>query len=428
MATAIINADRALSIFISTAWFPTIGKEGVLYFAQDVEETYRWDVNSGTYVLFASAIAGVTDHGLLTGLADDDHPQYALDTDLTAHVEAADPHPQYALDSDLTAKQPLDATLTAIADETLGAFSHRNKIINGNFDIWQRGTSQTTSGYGSDDRWKNSNSGTTKTHSQQAFVVGQTDVPGEPAFFSRTEVTSVAGAANFCAKQQWIEGVRTLAGKSVTVSFYAKADAAKNIAIEFAQNFGTGGTPSASVTAIGSQLIALTATWQKFTKTISIPSISGKTLGTNGDDNLPLVFWFDAGTDFNTRSASLGQQSGTFDIAQVQIEEGSIATPFEQRPIGYELTLCRRYYLNTRAGLRFTAAAASIYGSAHVNFNTVMRADPTLTPASGGLRANVSSIDTNADISVYGFRFQILSTAAGDCYALNEIITASAEL
>lgn len=95
MATAIINADRALSIFISTAWFPTIGKEGVLYFAQDVEETYRWDVNSGTYVLFAGATGGVTDHGLLIGLADDDHPQYALDTDLTAHVEAADPHPGY---------------------------------------------------------------------------------------------------------------------------------------------------------------------------------------------------------------------------------------------------------------------------------------------------------------------------------------------
>ncbi len=101
MATAIINADRALSIFISTAWFPTIGKEGVLYFAQDVEETYRWDVNSGTYVLFAGATGGVTDHGLLIGLADDDHPQYALDTDLTAHVAAADPHPQYALDTDL---------------------------------------------------------------------------------------------------------------------------------------------------------------------------------------------------------------------------------------------------------------------------------------------------------------------------------------
>jgi hypothetical protein len=54
--------------------------------------------------------------------------------------------------------------------------------------------------------------------------------------------------------------------------------------------------------------------------------------------------WFDAGSDFNARTDSLGQQSGTFDIAQVQIEPGPVATPFEQRPIGTELALCQRYF------------------------------------------------------------------------------------
>lgn len=52
-------------------------------------------------VSVAGGGGGVTDHGLLTGLADDDHPQYALDTDLSAHVASADPHPLYALDTDL---------------------------------------------------------------------------------------------------------------------------------------------------------------------------------------------------------------------------------------------------------------------------------------------------------------------------------------
>jgi len=45
---------------------------------------------------------GVTDHGALTGLADDDHPQYATDTDLANHVAAADPHTGYATDTDLS--------------------------------------------------------------------------------------------------------------------------------------------------------------------------------------------------------------------------------------------------------------------------------------------------------------------------------------
>ena len=78
---AIINADRALSIFASAASFPTVGKEGPLYFARDVGKTYRWDFGTAAYVEFGGS-AGVIDHGLLTGLADDDHPQYALDTDL----------------------------------------------------------------------------------------------------------------------------------------------------------------------------------------------------------------------------------------------------------------------------------------------------------------------------------------------------------
>lgn len=347
----------------------------------------------------------------------------------------------------LDGKQPLDATLTAIADESLGAFSHRNKIINGNFDIWQRGTSQTTSDYGSDDRWFNQNNGTTKTHSRQAFALGQTAVPGEPAYYSSTAVTSVAGAANYCLKIQRIEGVRLLAGKTATVSFYAKADAAKNIAIAFVQNFGTGGTPSAAVTAIGSQLVALTTTWQKFTKTISIPSISGKTLGTAGDDFTACQFWFDAGTDNDTQAASLGQQSGTFDIAQVQIEEGSVATPFEQRPIGVELALCQRYYEKSYAHGTAPATAtttdmvqewvvpgAGNYQSSGVRFTQEKRALPTITiyssatGASGVAAAVVAAADKTVTLEGTGTKgtAPYFGLAASDLMRYHW--TASAEL
>lgn len=222
--------------------------------------------------------------------------------------------------------------------------SFRNKIINGNFDIWQRGTSQTTIGYGSADRWVCGNVGTTKTASQQSFALGQTDVPGNPKYYMRHEITSVAGANNECRVVQKIESVLTLTGKQATLSFWAKANSNKNIAIEFVQSFGTGGTPSTAITGIGSQLVALTTSWKQYTITVNIPSITGKTIGTNGDDSLSVHFWFDAGSSLASRTANLGQQSGTFDIAQVQLEEGSVATPFEERPIGVELALCQRYY------------------------------------------------------------------------------------
>ncbi len=220
----------------------------------------------------------------------------------------------------------------------------RNKLINGGFDIWQRATSQTSSGYGSDDRWSNANVGSTKTSSQQSFTNGQTDVPGNPRFFSRTVVSSVAGANNLVLKVQRIEGVRSLSGQLATISFWAKADAAKNIAVEFSQFFGSGGSPSANVEGIGVTTFALTTSWKYFTATVTIPSISGKTIGTSNDDSLGLIFWFDAGSSFNARTNSLGQQSGTFDIANVQLEAGAQATPFEQRPIGTELALCQRYF------------------------------------------------------------------------------------
>lgn len=221
----------------------------------------------------------------------------------------------------------------------------KNKLINGDFAIWQRGTSQSTSSYGSDDRWLNENAGTTKVHSQQIATDTERALFNSN-YFSRTVVTSVAGAGNLCEKNQRIEDITKLAGKTVTVSFWAKADTSKNIAIEFLQSFGSGGTPSSNVDGIGSQLIALTTTWAKYSITVTIPSIIGKTLGTDGTHTsfTAFYFWFDAGSTYDVRTASLGQQSGTFDIAEVQIEEGSVATPFEQRPIGLELSLCKRYY------------------------------------------------------------------------------------
>jgi hypothetical protein len=240
------------------------------------------------------------------------------------------------------------ATLTQkkqVTPSQLSNVPNDNYIINGNFDIWQRALTQTTNGYGSDDRWSNSNNGSTKTHSRQVFALGETDSFDSPAkYFSRTVVTSVVGASNFCVKGQRIEGVSTLSGKKATLSFWAKADTPKNIAIDFYQNFGTGGTPSTTITGIGSQLIAITTTWAKHVVTVDIPSILGKTLGTADTDHLQLNFWFDAGTSYATTTSNIGQQSGTFDIAQIKLEAGSVCTPFVSRTPEVELAACQRFF------------------------------------------------------------------------------------
>lgn len=243
----------------------------------------------------------------------------------------------------------------------MGAF--KNKLINGGFTIWNRGISQTTNSIGSDDRWFNWHWGITKTHFQVAFLPGQTDVPGNPLFYSRTVPALGTLDSDNCIKRQRIEGVRTLSGQKATLSFYAKADAAKDIATEFTQNFGTGGTPSAEIDEIEVTTFSLTTSWAKYSVTVDIPSISGKTIGTAGNDYLELRFWFSGGSYSADNNNSLGNQAGTFDLAQVQLEAGEVATPFEQRDIGgVELALCQRYYETNYGSGVYPGAAQMNHG------------------------------------------------------------------
>jgi hypothetical protein len=255
-----------------------------------------------------------------------------------------------------------------------------NRIINGNFDFWQRGTSFTGSEYGAD-RWVHRRVGTTHTATRQAFTLGQTDVPSEPQYFCRTVVSSVAGAANFSRLDQQIESVRTFAGQQITFSFWAKADTTKNISVQLQQAFGSGGSPSAEVN-FGVTKVSIGTSWQKVTVTATAPSISGKTLGTGNNDSLVAIIWFDAGSSFNSATDTLGQQSGTFDIAQVQVEAGAAATPFEQRPIGTELALCQRYYQHTIVVRIGGLSASGIGFHGGDQFLTEMRTTPTMVQRS----------------------------------------------
>jgi hypothetical protein len=98
------------------------------------------------------------------------------------------------------------------------------------------------------------------------------------------------------------------------------------------QNFGTGGSPSGNVDT-SATACSVTTSWQKFTRTFTVPSISSKTLGTTVDTHyLQLQF------------ACPLNATMTIDLAQVQLEAGSVSTPFEVEPFETTLRKCQRYY------------------------------------------------------------------------------------
>src|SRR5580765_739461 len=92
----------------------------------------------------------------------------------------------------------LISTGTGTADYA-GTLGIKNRLINGNFDLWRRGTSL-SAGTGKRylaDRFYTNSTGSTVAPSRQAFTLGQTNVPGEPKYFHRAVVVSSAGAGNF---------------------------------------------------------------------------------------------------------------------------------------------------------------------------------------------------------------------------------------
>lgn len=308
-----------------------------------------------------------------------------------------------------------DIAVSKIA-EMNGGFSFRNKIVDGRFDFWYEGTSQTTSGYGSDTMSQNLNKGSTKVHSQQLLVAG-VDLPAievpTAKYFSRTVVTSVAGASNYVCKRFVVEGVINLAGKIATLSFYAKANTIKNIAASIHQIFGTGGSPSATVHLLQSKIIPLTTAWSRCNFTVTFPSISGKTLGSNNDDRIELYIWFDAGGSM-VNGSGLGQQSGTFDIACVQLEEGSVATPFEELPPEISESRLNRYYEEGTNALIGSAHAAGYFVGTRIPFRQIKRVIPIITYGTAFEYANIGTFNQTVDIATISQWVSVTNT--GNAY------------
>jgi hypothetical protein len=217
-----------------------------------------------------------------------------------------------------------------------GGLTGRNLIINGAFQCWQRSTSvssQTGSGYKTADRWYTNASGGTYNQSQQTVTLGDSTI-GDFKYFLRHEVTT---GDDFTGILYRIEDVQSVPEGTVTLSFYAKGTNPNSGHFEMIarQDFGTGGSPSSDVIQTA-QDVTLTSSWQRFELQITVPSISGKTLGTNGDSYYQLQFTQPSDDD--------SSDAWTLDITGVQLEVGQTATPFEHRSFGDELARCLRYY------------------------------------------------------------------------------------
>lgn len=265
----------------------------------------------------------------------------------------------------------------------------KNKIINGDFNINQRSfSSSTTNGTYNFDRFYQSNSGGTVTASAQTFTVGTAPVSGyEARNFIRLVSASQSAAGDYAALTQTIESVRTFAGQTVTISFWAKASTGTpNVGVSIIQGFGTGGSPSSNViTSFGVQ--AISTSWARYSFTATLPSISGKTIGTGNDDKLQFNIWTSVGSTISGLGyPAVGVQNATIDLWGIQAENGRVATPFQTATGTFqgELAACQRYYQRTSpaSATRFVSGLLTATSTTNIQgafpLLTSMRTTPTV--------------------------------------------------
>lgn len=241
------------------------------------------------------------------------------------------------------ARQQAAAALDVRIDALSGRMLGDNVLINGDFDLWQRGDQFTGNSIYTADRW----------FIQQGNVIGQVarkhiPLPGEANFPDSRFTLGIDITGNSSATsayqvfEQRVEDCRTFAGKVSTVSFrvFNAGAAGRKIAIELGQSFGTGGAPANL--GIASQVFTLKAGMNYITKTVTLPAVTGKSIGPG--HCAVLLVWSTAGSDFAARSGGLGLQTGSLHFSQMKWEAGSAATPYQRRHLAIETILCQRYY------------------------------------------------------------------------------------
>ena len=255
-------------------------------------------------------------------------------------------------------------TVDSVAMPSAGPLSNRNLIINGAMQVAQRGTSSTTSNYGTVDRFACYFTGGAQTQTQETLTSGDPYNEGSRYFLRIANTTASTGAgdnrhimakleAQNIAQSGWNY---TSSTSYVTVSFWVRASVSQ-------EYYGYFHTRDSTEQIYPFSLGTLSAdTWTKVTKTV--PGNSNITINNDNGEGMRLVlspFW---GTDYTDSGVSLdtwaayasgtrtpdytntwaGTTDATFDVTGVQLEVGQVATPFEHRSYGDELAKCQRYY------------------------------------------------------------------------------------
>ena len=288
----------------------------------------------------------------------------------------------------------------------------RNLLHNSMFNVQQRGAGPwTLNGYTADRFQSVSGTGTGNSTTIITLTDADRAAIGDEAAVSAFQcvMTGTVGAGDFLLPAvQALEDVLRLAGKTITVSFWARATTGTpRLGISLEQGFGSGG--STGVSGIGAQFMTLSTTWTRYVSTpIALPSSAGKTLGTGNATYLNLSG--SSGATNNTRFGSPGVQSYTLQLWGVQLEVGNLATPLEKPDPQVELANCQRFY-QLGAAMMTATGTASQWISYFQPFRVAMRATPTFV-FSNQSYVNASGASASA-VAWSGANFYAQATAAG---------------
>jgi len=293
-------------------------------------------------------------------------------------------------------------SMTPTADSLQG---FRNRIINGDMRIDQRnaGASVTLTG---GTRFPVDRFGAVEDTDGE--MTAQQDSSAPVGFvnsvkFTTTTADASLGASQYVVVRQRIEGTNaadlawgTANAKTITLSFWVRSsltgtfggalsNSAFNRSYPFTYTISVADTwEQKSVTIAGDT----TGTWLTTTG-IGIQVAWG--LGVGSDNSGTAGSWGGAGYFSATGATSvIGTLNATFYITGVQLEVGSVATPFERRPYGTELALCQRYYAKMVSDSAFTSlgfgqAASTTVANIFLKYPTTMRASPTISISNMGV-------------------------------------------